>query len=623
MRIAAYQPPALLILLATVSAGQPASPSGSDSLLAARVTFSRTLDIYDWQARASYTQRFSPKTVFRFGENFLSSLHRLRDSDKWRDDQRATMGMEFSLFGAPAQARLYSRIFRDRISFLNSDHQSSGAELRLQRTLWRRFEIKPGAGYRWESRLEQVDSAPHFEFGAYLPPSSWGDYTHQLDAYAATERFPSRKNEDVRFSYGLARQFYTDTSDSLFLNFVHYRRDNFVSEQGRIRIERLSKRTRGVENRLRYRISDKGRLALRTHLQESVVAISKLQPDSSTSSQDNLPSREYDDFQVQHVLALDWQWQKVSTGFELRYDQQSIDNNSSGSRPFSSQFGIVRYNIRDRSFSIAQRSAWQVSKNDSLGFSGSMARFARDTSDKNRPDSYDNFRAKFSLTHQHKFRPGFAVRWQLSGYADHLVYLKSAFSATNNWTRILQLAPQLLLRLNENFQASQRFGVRAHYVTYDFEDFAGAPKSFSSRTFFANDSLAARLSPRSSATLYYTLEIEELGALNWDDFTTRPQQKRTRHWLHMMFDHAVSPRWRFSPGVSFYKQTQWNYEITAAGAQRRRAAALTSVGPFVRITYERAPRALLYFQGQQQMVFSPGKRKQNQSYFNLTVQWSF
>jgi hypothetical protein len=623
MRVLARQSPALLILLVSVSAGQEVSSSRSDSLLSVRVDFSRALDIYDWQLRASYTQALAPKTFFRFGENFLSSLHRLRDSDKWRDDQTATVGMEFPLFSSPAQARLYSRIFRDRISFLNSDHQSSGAELRLQRTLWRRFEIRPGAGYRWESRLEQVDNAPHFELGAFLPPSGWGEYTHRLDAYAATERFPSRKNEDVRFSYGLAREFYTDTSDSLFLNFIHYRRDNFVSEQGQIRVERLSKRTRGVENRLRYRVSENGRLGLRTLLQESVVGISKSQPDSSASRRDDFSSREYDDFQVQHVVTLDWQRQKFSTGFELRFDQQTVDNNSSGSTPFSSQFGIVRYNVKDRSFSIAQRSGWQVSKSDSLGFSGSAARFARDTSDKNRPDSYDNFRAKVSITHQHKFRPGLAVRWQLSGYADHLVYLKSAFSATNNWTRILQLAPQVLFRLNENVHGSQRFGVRAHYVTYDFDDFAGAPKSFSSRTFFANDSLAARLTSRSSATFYYTLEIEELGSLNWDEFTTRPQQKRTRHWLHMMFDHAASPRWRFSPGVSFYKQTQWNYETTPAGTLRRRAAALTSVGPFVRVAYERPPHALLYFQGRRQMVFSPGTRKQSQSYFNLTVQWSF
>lgn len=622
MRIWAYQSPALLVLLVSVSAGQEFSSLRSDSLLAAQVNFSRALDIYDWQVRASYTKQLAPKTFFRFGENFLSSLHRLRDSDKWRDDQTATVGMDFFIFGAPSQARLYSRIFRDRISFFNSDHQSSGAEMRLSRMIWKQLEIRPGVGYRWESRLEQSDSAPHFEFGAYLPPSRWGDYTHQLDAYAATERFPSRNNEDTRFSYGLARQFFTDTSDSLFLNFVHYRRDNFVSEQGQIRVERLSKRTRGLENRLRYRVSDKGRLALRTQFQESVVSISKSQPDSLQSNQTNLPSREYDDFQVQHVLTLDWQWPKFSTGFELRYDQHTVDNNSSGSTPFSSQFGIVRYNIKDRSFSIAQRSVWRVSRNDSLGFSGSVARFARDTSDKNRPDSYDNFRAKLSLTHQHNFHQGFALRWQLSGYADHLVYLKSAFSATNNWTRILQLAPQILFDLNENLHASQRFGVRAHYVTYDFEDFAGAPKSFSSRTFFANDSLAARLSTRSTATFYYTIEIEELGSLNWDEFTTRPQQKRARHWLNMMFEHTISPRWRFSPGVSFYTQTQWNYETTATGKQRRRAGALTSVGPFVRVTYERHPHALLYFQGQQQMVYLPGVRKQNQSYFNLTVQWS-
>lgn len=620
MKISGYPSPALLILSVSITMGQEATAPRSDSLLATRLNFSRTLDIYDWHLRALYSRMVAPKTTFRFGENFLSSLHRLRDHDKWRDDQHATIGLDFQLFGVPAQTRLYSRLFRDRISFLNSDHQSSGAEVRVQQLAWKRFEVRPGIGYRWESRLDQADSGPHFEFAGRLPPTVWGDYTHQLEALAATERFPLRMNEDVQLSYGLARQFYTDTSDSLFLNYSHYQRDNFVSEQGQVRIERLGKRTRAVENRLHYRLSSHGRLALRSRLQESVVSVSKLRTDSSAASA--IGGREYENFEVQHVVSLDWRWQKFFASVDLRYDQQTVDNNSTGSSPFSPQFGVIRYNVRDRAFSISQRSIWRPSPRDSLAFNGSVARFARDTSDRNRPDSYDDFRAQLNLLHQHVFRPGFALRWQLSGYADHLVYLKSAFSATNNWTRVLQLAPQLLLRVSESVQASQRAGVRAHYVTFDFEDFPGAPKSFSSRTFFLNDSLAALLSKRSTVVLNYTLETEELGTLNWDEFKTRPQLTRTRHWLNLMFEHSLSSRCRFSPGLSYYRQTQWNYETTARGTQRRRTGAFTSVGPIFRLVYERTPHAMLYFQGQQQMVFSLGARRQAQYYFTLTVQWS-
>jgi len=420
----------------------------------------------------------------------------------------------------------------------------------------------------------------------------------------------------------LSRQFYADTSDSLFLNVVHFRRDNYVSDQGILRVEQLSKQTRGVENRLRYRLSENGRLALRSLVQQSRVAIrqSRLAGDAKVSAE-----RAHEDFDVQHTLAVDWRGPKFSSGFELRFEQKTVEFNipdSVGLSPFSKQFVIIRYNVRDRTFSLAQRSRWQPSRRDSLRLSMSVARFARDTSERTRPDIYDNLRAQVNLTHYHAFRRGLALRWQLSGYADHLVYLKSAFSATNNWTRILQLAPQILMNLGERVQASQRFGVRAHYVTYDFEGIPGTPRSFSSRTFFVQDSLAAQLTRRSSLALNYQLEVEEIGTLNWKEFETRPQFTRHRHWLFLSFDHALASRWRFSPGVRFYQQTQWRHEATPQGLERRRAGQVTSVGPQVRLFYERLPSAVLLFQAEQQMVFAAGAPQQNQYYFNLTVQWS-
>lgn len=616
--------PALLVLLSTVARAQDSSAIRADSLLTTRLIFSRALDIYHWQVQAAYTQVIVPRTIFRFGENFLSSLHRLSSQDKWKDDQTATLGIDFDVLGVPAQAQIYSRLFRDQFSSFNSEYNSTGAQVGWRQQTWQRFEIQPGVGYRWESRLERTDNGPHFEFGARLPETEISGYTHQLTGLAATDRFPSRKNEDVRFNYSLARQFYTDTSDSLFLTFAHFRRDNYVNDRTQIRVEQLSKRTRGIENRLRYRLSGSGRLALRSLVQESRVAIRKVEIEDARSRDDkNLGERAHDDFDVQHVLSLDWQWPKFSTGLEFRFEQQTVDFNipdSAGFSPFSPQFVIIRYNVRGRTYAISQRSNWQASSRDSLRLSGSVVRFARDTSEKNRPDSYDNFRAQLSLVHQHVFRRDLALRWQLSGYADHFVYLKSAFSATNNWTRILQLAPQILFRVSESVRASQRFGVRAHYVTYDFEQIPGTLQSFSSRTFFVTDSLAVQLTQRSTMALQYSLELEEIGSLNWSEFATRPQLTRHRHWFYLTFDHALAPRWRFSPGLSFYHQTQWRHEATPRGLERRRSTQITSVGPQVRLSYERAPHALLYFQGQQQMIFSLGGRRQNQYYFNLTVQ---
>jgi hypothetical protein len=382
-------------------------------------------------------------------------------------------------------------------------------------------------------------------------------------------------------------------------------------------VERHSRRTRGLENRLRYRLSGSGRLALRSLIQESVVSINYQQLENVADESDK---NAYEEFNVQHVLSLNWRWQKFATGFEFRFEQQTFEKNKPAvALPFPSRFSFRRPDFHAEVFAISQRSSWQPSTRDSLSFSGSVERFARDTE---AADSYDNFRARLSLTHQHNFRRGFAVRWQLSGYADHLVYLKSAFSATNNWTRILQFSPQVLFKASEAVQASQRVGVRAHYVTYDFEDIPGTPKSFSSRTFFVNDSLTARLTSHTTMAVNYNLELEEIGSLNWKEFTTRPQVTRIRHWVLLTFDYAVASRWRFSPGASLYQQTQWLHEATPRGIEQRRAGRLTTLGPQVRLTYERAPRALLYFQGQQQMVFSDGAKRQTQYYFNLTVQWS-
>jgi hypothetical protein len=628
MKFAVWFSPAVLFGIAATALAQQASAVSGDSArtnLAARLSFARVLEVFHWQAQAAYSRLLHPQTIFRFGENFLSSLHRLSDDERWKDEQTATLGVDFRWLGVPAQVQGQSRVFRDQVSSFNGNYRHTSALLRGNyRAAFgaRELELRPGVGYFWESRLGQADHGPHLELAARVPELVAGGYTHQLDAAAATERYPSRKNEDLRFQYGLSRQFYADTSDSLFLNVVHFRRDNYVRDQGFLRVEQLSKQTRGVENRLRYRLSENGRLALRSLVQQSRVAVrqTRLAGDASASAE-----RAHEDFDVQHALAVDWRGQRFSTGFELRFEQQTVKFNIPDSvslSPFSKQFVIIRYNVRDRTFSLAQRSRWQPSRRDSLRLSMSVARFARDTSERIRPDSYDNLRAQVNLTHYHAFRRGLALRWQLSGYADHLVYLKSAFSATNNWTRILQLAPQILMNLGERLQASQRFGVRAHYVTYDFEDIPGTPRSFSSRTFFAQDSLAAQLTRRSSLALNYQLEIEEIGTLNWDEFKTRPQFTRHRHWLFLSFDHALAARWRFLPGVRFYQQTQWRHEVTPRGPARRRDGQVTSVGPQVKLLYERLPRAALLFQAEQQLVFATGAPRQNQYYFNLTVQWS-
>lgn len=622
MNVAALGAPALLVALLPAAQAQDSLAIRSDSLLTTRLAFARALDIYHWHAEASYARALVGRTIFRFGENFSSSLHRLSREDRWKDDQTATLGLDLLVLGAPVQAQLQSRLFRDQFSSFNSDYTSTGAHVRWHQpaTAGRRLQIEPEIGYRWESRLGRADDGPHFGLAARLADTEIGGYTHRLAVSAATDRFPVRSNEDVQLRYSLARRFYTDTSDSLFLTFAHFRRDNYVNDRAQIRVEQLSKRTRGMENRLRYRLSESGRLLLRSLLQESRVAIRKLPGAGSIPGE-----RAHEDFDVEHLLSLDWRWRRFSAGLEFRFEQQTVDFNipdSAGWSPFSSPFFILRYNVRGRTFSISQRMHWQASPRDSLRVSGSVARLARDTTEKNRPDSYDNFRAQVNVTHQHVFRPDLVLRWQLSGYADHFVYLKSAFSAANNWTRILQLSPQILFRIGEHVQAGQRFGVRAHYVTYDFEQIPGTPQSFSSRTFFANDSLAARLSRRSTMALHFTLELEEIGKLDWGAFATRPQVTQLRSWFYLTFDHAPTRRWRFRPGLSFYRQTQWRHETTPQGLKRRRFAQITSVGPRLQVSYERAPHAVLHLQAEQQMIFSLDGRRQDQYYVNLTVQWS-
>ena len=611
--------PALLLGALTAP---PDSLTGGDRPWTSRLSFARVLDIYDWQLRAGYVNAVTPRTIFRLQENFLSSLHRLSAQDRWKDDQNATVGVEVQMLGTPLQAQLSSRRFRDQISSFNSNFNNSAAQVGWQR-YWKRLAIKPSLGYRWESRLRQYDHGPHAELAAQLPETTVGGYTHELEASAATDRFPARVNEDVRLEYSLSRQFYRDTSDSLLVTFAHFRRDNYVSERQQIRVEELSKRTRGVENRLRYRFYGNGRLALRSLVQESRVAISRAEVGGARKP---LGSRAHDDFDVLHHLHLEWQGSRLSSSLEFRFEQQTVDFNipdSAGFSPFSSPFVILRYNVRDRTYSIAQRTTWQPTRRDSLQLSGSMVRLARDTSERNRPDSYDNFRAQASLTHHHFLRPGLALRWQLSGYADHLVYLKSAFSATNNWTRILQLSPQVYFRIHDRVRGSQRVGVRAHYVTYDFDAIPGTPKSFSSRTFFVQDSLVAELTPRSTLGLQYQLELEEIGSLNWHEFVSRPQLSRERHWLYLAFEHRPARRWHFAPGLAFYQQTQWRHEATPAGLRRRRNAQLTSVGPQLRVAYERPPHALLTLQARQQTVEALEAPRQMQYYFNLIVQWSF
>ena len=600
--------------------------------------FWHDIEIFNWQTRINYQKSLFSKWEIEAAEDLSSALQQQSRGDVWKDDQYGSLRLRRSLPRGWVETRATSKIFRDdftnstqqsALGFHNNDFSLSRLELRSELLLANRLRVAPGAGYRWENILNRNDYGPHGELGMALLPVVWSDYTHQLEAEAQIDRTSDRRNDDLGLSYSVSRQFENNASDSLFVRYDHYRRENYFADPLALFVDLQSRDTRSVENRLQYAFSG-WQMQLRTGIRDIEVDVARRQIDSATPASE-VSRFDHQDFEVDHEAVLTQQARSMRHEIALTYSQRHRTYripDSLRAHQFIRRYASEGYDSDDWDLVLAHRWTWQIGAKDSLRWYGRAVRRAHDTGNQLDPNDYDQLQFQASLLYEHRFDAYFRIRWQSRAYLEHQVYLKSNLSGDNRWMRIWQLSPQVLFDPHPAISLRPSFGVRATFIDYDFPEAVSNRKSIIFRDFFIADSMTARLTPTTTASLQYKFALEERGLLDWDRWLQSPQIDIHRTWVALRFMHQLARQLTFAPGVSYYHESNWKFNLRPGeGIAKSYSNGRSIVSPTLEVSYIRPPHVVITFRGRRQMSYriEPGDqwiRSGNIDTFHLIVQWA-
>lgn len=218
----------------------------------------------------------------------------------------------------------------------------------------------------------------------------------------------------------------------------------------------------------------------------------------------------------------------------------------------------LRETLRDNSSarsSLSARSRWWASTNDTLHYTVSTSLLRYDTPSNENNDDRDELTAASSISYGHNFSPLLSASLTAEIQLTHIVFLKAARSAQNNWNRIVKMTPAIAIR-GKRFSATPRFEVVANYTTFDFEDIIGSRQSISSRQIGYTDSIAYKISDRHRIESRFTVRYEERGEFRWTTFSEIPNYRKIEQFYTVLFFVDPSPAISLGAGGRYYQLTQ-------------------------------------------------------------------
>lgn len=598
--------------------------------------FWHDIQLYVWQSQLRMQHTLASHWQLQVLGNLNSVLQPLASGDLWKDDHQAGVQLARPLPGSGrVEVLAEARVFRDALTgsgasdFSNNDFSSARLRVNHEWQMASRLLFAPSLGYRWEEILNRREHGPAAGFTLTLRPTVWAQYAHQFDALAHVENLPERRNEDVSVLYGVSRQFQGNATDSLLVRFNHLRRENYFTIEY---VDLVQRNRRALENRLHYRLNGAWRFFVYSEIGEAGVEVARRTLATANAPAVEVSRFRHDDLESSHFASLVFEKKQSANEFSFYYRSRRRAYempDSLRSSPLIRRYASEGYDSDWWDLAVSHRLQWRLGRSDSLRWYGRVTRYALTTANLEDPNDHDRLQFQFNLLYVRRFNRAFSMGWEGRSYLEHHVYLKKNLSGDNRWMRIWQLLPYVLFEPAANVKFKQTFGVRATYIDYDFPEALARRRSIVFRDFFLADSLTLPLSSRTTATLQYKFAVEERGLLDWERWLQNPQVELQRHWAMVSFGHRWSSRWEFFPGVSFYRETNWKYQLRPDGGWLKIFNGdQTIVRPTLQLSYVRPPAVLLLLHWRQQINFRtlPDKRLRrdpNIDTFNLTIQWAW
>lgn len=201
----------------------------------------------------------------------------------------------------------------------------------------------------------------------------------------------------------------------------------------------------------------------------------------------------------------------------------------------SNQFSLYKENQNRQDklesfFNIKLNGLFSLSMTDSLSFGIDYRLRRYDTPSENNNDDRDELSLSGDIEYLKKISPILSVGVRNEFRLFHYVYLKSQRSSSNNWNRVLRLAPTILIK-SKSLYYKPLFAINVNYTTYDFENIVTGINSFSFREISYLDSLQIKLYKKFFLEAKNEVRYSERGILYWNEFAEQPQRANLELFL--------------------------------------------------------------------------------------------
>ena len=367
-----------------------------------------------------------------------------------------------------------------------------------------------------------------------------------------------RVNKDINFKINTLKSFDENSSISFDIGYLNRNRDNPEINPGLLDIPIRRRQSDKVElsTNFNFKLSEKISNVISIGLNNELISNNYLSSYSSINESNF--KREIDIYHFDISNTMNYLTNGFSLFSYINYNRTNEDYSAINilNLPVN-QFEIYKtdQNRQDRIesyFNLKLISRISLSNNDSLSIGTDYRLLRYDTPSNKNNDDRDELSLAGDIEYLRKVSNILSIGVRNEFRLLHYVYLKSQRSSSNNWNRIIKLAPTIVIKSN-SFYYKPILGINANYTTYDFENIVTGINSFSFREISYLDSLQLKLTTNLYLETKNDMRYSERGILYWDDFAEQPQRSNFEMFLRGLIMNR-GENYNLGGGIRYFKR---------------------------------------------------------------------
>lgn len=591
---------AIMVVLvpAEVAAQEALRPSlirMEDSLRVSSLGFDRTLNTFTWNGSLFLDREFNG-IEFKLRQTLHSRLIRtdpLSIQDEYDDSlQIATPIIDRWKF----LAQQVSSIVADNRAIDLTKLAQHQFMVGVRVSPYPRLSLGAMAGYEIDAQQDERDEGFAYQALADASDMRFEEFRGTLHGHWAQSLLTRLKPASASLDVSVVREFGADARNTILVSYDQLRREFYTPADPDVQrvyqiannVFRRDASSLEVSDQLDYRTSDQMQFVFRGGVLNRTIDRGVNFKVFTLTSNPLLDTR-IQELQLYGEASTTYQpayWLGMDVSFSYREREERHSVTEQDGVPLSilqrqERSELHLENIAQRT-SISSQIRTLLSEHDQLNFAGSASILRYDTPDSTNTDERDELLVTVGFQEVHQFNRELSVSLAGDVTLSHLVYLKSAQSANNNWNRVIRFSPGVTYAPNERFRTVNQAEVLGNYTVYDFEDQTSFTKSFSFRQASWVDSTSYQMTGLIGFSFVGEVRVYERGILQWADFKERPQDyfvERT-YWPRLTYE--VTRSLILGVGFRYFGQDRYSYQSGAKLLEHQ----LATSGPTVALDWE-------------------------------------